>query len=202
MPAADGDRLAYYVSVTYRGVTSDQARELIRQLEGLSLGESPSPSLGPNPYVVVDPPAQVPAPATQRRNEVLYDPWTCHGCGGSTRTAPGEGVFCRNTACPRSRLHVIPTPVRELVVSPGTTAGIPLAEPSPESPAITWGPVCRALKKGRQSAAFDERCTQLRAHEEPFCARWHVGWTGRGRGCRSIDDLTAGEREQCAFTFH
>ena len=198
MPAADGDRSAFDVSVTYRGLSSDQAQELIRQLEGLSLAETPSPHHGPNPYVVIDPPQA--ALASPPRYEGPVGPFTCGRCGGSTRTAPGEGVYCRNTACPESRLYIVPRPTQELVVSPSTAAGTAPVEPPPEPPVVEWGPVCRAVKRGRQSAAL-ERCTQLRATGELFCARWHEGWTTRGRGYRSIDDLTPAERAQCSFSF-
>ena len=186
MPAANGDRPTCDVSVTFRGVSPDRVQDLIRQLGGLSVNEGSSPQRGPNPYVVVESPRAQPAPVSERFPGLVGGPWVCHDCGQIVAPVPGERVVCRNRSCRSSEHYVAPE--------------LPAAEPSPEPPAVTWGPVCRALKKGRQSASF-ERCTQLRAQGEPFCARWHAGWTDRGRGCRSIDELTEVERELCTFSF-
>ena len=188
----DGDHsdLECDVTVTFRNVPGSRAGELARLLESLSLND---PTAGPNPYASVAP---VPGPevqvtehpASSRRSEVAvvpepFESWVdannafvCSNCNRSTRTAPGEGVFCRNREC-----HLSPRYQPPPAESSATCRPVP---PPVNQLGCRW---CQAIKK----AGHLVQCGHRPELGENVCSQYHRDW--RARGGRLVEDLSAAE---------
>ena len=172
------------ISITYRNVPASRVCELTRYLENLSLHSPVEPSAGPNPYFVVpapEPEVQVAEHVpTQRESspDRRAEPgsWAaafeCANCGRSTRTAPGEGVFCRNRECHLSpRYQPAPEPAPTPAPATGNQFG------------CRW---CQAIKRKGL-----EQCSNRPEPGTQLCPQYHREW--RARGGRLVEDLSAAE---------